>query len=78
VSNDGNYLLINLFLGSDGKTILFQADLTSEENKNLNQKLAYKPIVEEFIAKYNYIHNFGKEFYFQTNHKAPLGKIVKF
>ena len=34
-------------------------------------------MVNEFIATYNYIHNIGNEFYFQTNYKAPLGKIIK-
>lgn len=37
-----------------------------------------KPIVSEWIASYDYVHNVGKTFFFQTDYKAPLNKVVKF
>jgi prolyl oligopeptidase len=78
VSHDGNYLIITINEGNDGKILLHYADLTTQNNKGLNQKLNVKPIVSEWIASYDYIHNIGKTFYFQTNYKSPLNKVVKF
>lgn len=78
MTHDGNYLLIVINKGNDGKVLLYYADLTDPSNKELNQRLTVKPIVSEWIATYDYIYNFGKEFYFQTDYKAQLQKVVKF
>jgi len=78
VSHDGNYLIITISEGSDGKILMNYADLSIKENKDLSKKLEVKPIVSEWIATYDYVHNIGKTFYIQTDYKAPLNKIVKF
>lgn len=71
-THDGNYLMIIVNKGNDGKVLLYYADLTDPANKKLDQKLVVKPIVSEWIATYDYIINFGKEFYFQTDYNAQL------
>lgn len=70
MTHDGNYLLININKGNDGKFLLYYADLTDPNNKALNKRLTVKPIIDQWIASYDYIHNFGKEFYFQTDYNA--------
>jgi hypothetical protein len=35
-THDGKYLIIQLSQGTDGKVLLYYADLTAPENKNLN------------------------------------------
>lgn len=77
-THDGNYLLIQISQGADSKILLYYADLTKDENKNLDQKLVVKPVVTEWVGSYDYINNIGKEFYFATDYNAPLSKIVKF
>lgn len=77
-THDGKYLIIQLSQGTDGKVLLYYADLTAPENKNLNQILTVKPIVTEWLAAVDYIQNIGKTFYWQTDYKAPLQKVVKF
>jgi prolyl oligopeptidase len=77
-THEGDYLLITINKGNDGKILLFYADLNDPENKSLDKKLAVKPVVKEWIASYDYIHNVGKEFWFQTDYNSPLNKVVKF
>lgn len=77
-SHDGNYLLIHLSQGNDGKVLLYYADLQLPENQNLDKKLTVAPIVSEWIAAYDYVHNTGKTFFLQTDYNAPMNKVVKF
>lgn len=77
-THDGDYLLISINKGNDGQILLFYADLTDPKNRELNKKLTVKPVVSEWIASYDYVHNIGKEFYFETDYNAPLNKVVKF
>lgn len=52
--------------------------MNAPENKNLDKKLTVKPIISEWVAQCDYIHNIGKEFFFSTDYKSPLTKVVKF
>jgi len=64
--------------GSGQQSLLFYADLRKDENKNLDKKLTVKPIVNEWIAQYDYVHNIDDQFFFQTDLKAPMQKVVTF
>lgn len=77
-TNDGKYLMVQISKGTDGKVLLYYADLTKAENKKLSNKLTVQPIVSEWIAAVDYVSNIGKTFYFQTDYNAPLMKVVKF
>lgn len=77
-SNDGDYLLIEISKGNDGKNLLYYADLQDPNNKDLNKRLTVKPVVTEWIASYDYVNNLGKDFYFATDYNAQLQKVVKF
>lgn len=77
-TNDGKYLIIQISQGTDGKVLLYYADLKKAENKQLSKKLTVKPIVKEWVAGIDYINNIGNTFFWQTDYNAPLQKVVKF
>lgn len=69
VTEDGRYLIIGVFQGTDVKNRLYYKDL----------KAADSPVVkllDEFDASYNFIGNSGSTFWFQTDSEAPRGKII--
>jgi prolyl oligopeptidase len=69
VSEDGRYLVVNVWRGSDSKNLLFYKDLTAES----------APIVElisEFDATYAFVGNDGPVFFLRTDFGAPLGRVV--
>lgn len=69
VSEDGKYLIIHVWKGTEEKNRIFYKDLTDESN----------PIVEllsKADAHYDYINNVGKTFYLVTNLNAPRKRIV--
>ncbi|HUE82941.1 MAG TPA: prolyl oligopeptidase family serine peptidase [Pyrinomonadaceae bacterium] len=69
VTEDGRYLIIGAYQGTDVKNRLYYKDL----------KAADSPVVkllDEFDASYNFIGNSGSTFWFQTDSEAPRGKII--
>lgn len=69
ISSDGQYLMLNVMKGSSGPNAIFY--------RNLNDsKALFETIVELGDANYSYICNTGSHFYFWTNDKAPLGKVI--
>ncbi|QDU97825.1 prolyl oligopeptidase family serine peptidase [Lignipirellula cremea] len=68
VTEDGRYLLIHVWRGTERKSQIFYQDLQEKG-----------PIVElltGFDADYDYLGNDGKTFYIQTDHSAPRGRVV--
>jgi len=69
VTEDGKYLIISVWLGTDSRNLIFFKDLTQ----------ANSPIVElinQFEADYSFIDNDGSVFYFRSNFQAPRGKAI--
>jgi prolyl oligopeptidase len=69
VTEDGRYLVINIWRGSDGTNQIFYRDL----------KMPNAPVVElitGFDAKYEFIGNNGGRFWFMTDFAAPLGRLI--
>jgi prolyl oligopeptidase len=69
VSEDGQYLIISVWLGTDPKNLLFYQDLTDP----------YAEVVElisEFKAQYSFIDNDGSVFWFETDLDAPRGRAI--
>jgi len=68
VSDDGRYLVLQVWQGTDSRNRLFYRDLNSEE-----------PVVElipELEAAYHFVGNAGPVFYFRTDLNAPLGRLI--
>ncbi|MFV0387524.1 MAG: prolyl oligopeptidase family serine peptidase [Pyrinomonadaceae bacterium] len=69
VTQDGNWLVINLSKGTSPKNLVFYKDLRTKNSE-------IKPLISEFTNDYSYIGNIGANFYFQTDKDAPRNKIV--
>lgn len=69
VTEDGKYLLVSVWRGTDPQNLIFYKDLTVSES----------PVVElinEFEAEYSFIDNDGSLFWFQTDLNAPCGRVI--
>jgi len=69
VTEDGNYLIISVWKGTDSKNLVFYQDLTQE----------HSPVVElinTFSASYGVFGNDGSKFWLRTDLDAPRGRVV--
>ena len=71
VSDDGRYLIINVWEGSADKNRIFYQDLKPGVGKGKVVEL-----LNAFDAQYAFVGNDGPVFYFQANKDAPRGKLV--
>ncbi|MFN6564011.1 MAG: prolyl oligopeptidase family serine peptidase [Nostoc sp. ChiSLP01] len=69
VTEDGTYLIISVWLGTDSKNLLFYKDLTNPNAEVLE-------LINEFEADYSFIDNDGSVFYFRTDLNAPRGRLI--
>jgi len=69
VTEDGQYLIISVWLGTDPKNLLFYKDLRQPDS----------PVVELiscFEASYSLIDNDGATFWLQTDWDAPRSRVI--
>ncbi len=69
VTEDGQYLIISVWLGTDPKNLLFYKDLSQPDS----------PVVElisSFEASYSLIDNDGSIFWLQTDLEAPKSRVI--
>ena len=69
ITEDGRYLIINVRVGTDRRTMVFYRDLQQ----------ANAPVVEllnQFDAAYSFVENDGPVFFFRTDLEAPRGRLV--
>ncbi len=69
VTEDGKYLIISVWLGTDSKNLVFYKDLT-------NPKSAVVELINQFEADYSFIERDDSIFYFRTNLNAPRGRVI--
>lgn len=69
VTEDGKYLIISVWRGTDPQNLIFYKDLTAPES-------AVVELINEFEAEYNFIDNDGSVFWFKTDLNAPLGRVI--
>lgn len=68
VSEDGNYLILSAWQGTDTRNRLFYQDLSTSN-----------PVIElisELEAGYHFIANDGATFYFRTDLESPRGRVI--
>jgi prolyl oligopeptidase len=70
VSEDGDYLIIPIFQGTDSKTRVYYKDLKSKDS-------AVVKLLDDFDAAYTFVGNDGTRFWFQTDLQSPRGKIIE-
>jgi prolyl oligopeptidase len=69
VTDDGRYLVISVWRGTDPRNLVFYKDLSSPDN----------PVVElisAFEAEFSYVGNEGTRFWFRTDLDAPKGRLL--
>ncbi|HIK19508.1 MAG TPA: S9 family peptidase [Synechococcus sp. M44_DOE_062] len=69
VTEDGDYLIISVWRGTDPKNLIFYKDLRDPQS----------PVVElirEFEAEYSFIGNDGSRFWLLTDQGAPRRRVV--
>ncbi|MEH2071054.1 MAG: prolyl oligopeptidase family protein [Nostoc sp.] len=69
VTEDGRYLIISVWLGTDSKNLVFYKDLTSPDTEVVE-------LINQFEADYSLIDNDGSVFYFRTDLNAPRGRLI--
>ncbi len=69
VTEDGSYLIIYVWLGTDSKNLVFYKDLTNPSSEVLE-------LIGKFESAYSLIDNDENIFYFQTDLNAPRGKVI--
>ena len=69
VTEDGRYLLLYQFEGTEPKNRIFVRDLSQPES-------AFRPLVDAFDAEYVVSGNDGSTFYVRTNNGAPRSRLV--
>jgi prolyl oligopeptidase len=70
VTEDGKYLIITIFQGTDTKNRVYYKELGSKDSPVVK-------LLDDFDAAYSYVGNEGTKFWFQTDSKSPRGKIVE-
>jgi prolyl oligopeptidase len=69
VTDDGEYLIINVSQGSDPKNRIFYKELRQPDSKVVE-------LLNKQDAAYSFIDNDGPVFWFRTDLNAPRGRIV--
>jgi prolyl oligopeptidase len=69
VTEDGNYLIISVWRGTDPKNLLFYKDLR-------DPNLPVVELIREFEAEYSFVGNDGSRFWLLTDLNAPRRRLV--
>jgi prolyl oligopeptidase len=69
VTEDGRYLIISVWLGTDTKNLVFYKDLT-------NPNAEVVELINQFEANYSFVDNEDGLFYFRTDLNAPRGRVI--
>jgi len=70
VTEDGNYLIITVFQGTDVKSRIYYKDLKSKDSGVVK-------LLDDFDAAYTFVGNEGSRFWFQTDLQASRGKLIE-
>ncbi len=73
VTDDGRYLIISVWQGTETKSRVFYAELPGGA---LPDAPAITPLLTDFDASYSFIDNDGPVFLFRTDLDAPRGRII--
>jgi len=70
VTEDGKYLIITIFQGTDVKNRVYYKDLTAKDAPVVK-------LLDDFDAAYTFVGNEGTRFWFQTDLQASRGKVIE-
>ena len=70
VTEDGNYLIVTIYQGTDVKNRVYYKDLKAKDAPVVK-------LLDDFDAAYTFIGNEGSRFWFQTDQQAPRGRVIE-
>ncbi|HVS19232.1 MAG TPA: S9 family peptidase, partial [Planctomycetota bacterium] len=76
VSDDGRYLIVTVWHGTDPKKRVFHAELPRSEELRAGRKLSLIELLPEADAAYEFVGNEGPVFWFRTDNDAPRGRLI--
>ncbi|HEY9736245.1 MAG TPA: prolyl oligopeptidase family serine peptidase [Trichocoleus sp.] len=69
VTEDGRYLIISVWLGTDPRNLVFYKDLKQPDSPVIE-------LISEFEAEFSFADNEGTTFWFRTDLEAPRGRLI--
>ncbi len=69
VSEDGQYLIVSVWLGTDPRNLVFYKDLS-------NPNAPVVELISEFEASFSFVDRAQNLFWFQTDLDAPRGRVI--
>jgi len=69
VTDDGDYLIISVWKGTERKNKVYYQDLRSESDEIVK-------LINEFEASFSFVGNEGTDFFFFTDLDAPRGRLI--
>lgn len=69
VTEDGRYLVIAVWKGTERENLIFYKDLRAKNAKVVE-------LIPKFDAQFTFVGNQGAEFWFSTDDHAPLSKVI--
>ncbi|WP_428268796.1 prolyl oligopeptidase family serine peptidase [Haliangium sp.] len=77
VTEDGRYLIVSVSKGTGPQNLVFYRDLKKHPEDRANKPgVGMVALVDEFEARYSFIGNNGRVFYFTTDLNAPRGRVI--
>ncbi|HKR09443.1 MAG TPA: prolyl oligopeptidase family serine peptidase [Gemmatimonadaceae bacterium] len=74
VSDDGQYLIINVSQGTDVRNRLYYIDLDNPGKPQIDNPVVR--LIDRLDAEYEFVGNRGTIFYVRTDKNAPRGRVV--
>jgi prolyl oligopeptidase len=69
VTEDGRYLIVSVWFGTDPRNLVFYKDLSTPDSSVVE-------LINTFEASYGFIDNDGNRFWFQTDLESPRGRVI--
>jgi prolyl oligopeptidase len=74
VSDDGQFLIINVSQGTDVRTRLYFIDLDNPGKPKIDNPVVR--LIDKLDAEYDFVGNRGTIFYVRTDKNAPRGRVI--
>jgi prolyl oligopeptidase len=68
VTDDGNYLILHVWMGTDTRNRIFYQDLRTKD--------PFVELIPDLEAAYHFVDNDDARFYFRTDLDAPLARLI--
>jgi prolyl oligopeptidase len=74
VTEDGQYVIITVWQGTDRRNRLYYIDLGSARSPKVDNPVV--KLLDDFDASYEFVGNTGTVFYVRTDLEAPRGRLI--